>query len=106
MPVEIHPDCPARLRRKYAQCKCNMRALAKSRGVNIYYISRAIRFGERPVNKQIAKTLFFPKAKRPTTPKPAQATPRHITWWREIGRERRNAYILAAWTEKHLGEKP
>ena len=102
-PPFIHPNCPRRLARAYKNAigkdgkGYNMRALAEECGVNINYVSRAVRLGERPSNPAIAKALFFPrlhKHRDPRLPKPQE--PEHIKWWRRLDRDLRNEIIKEA----------
>ena len=86
----IHPDTPARLKTAYRRAKgedgkpYNMRALALIRGVNIYWVSKAIRHGERPTNAHTARALFFPKYTRGKNAQSLTASPlpEYEKWWR------------------------
>jgi hypothetical protein len=96
----VHPDCPRKLKSAFRHARWNMRALTKNLGINIYYISRAIRLGERPHNKNIATALFFARPYRKGMIKKADRDmPIHIKWWRNQSGETRNALIYNLWTQ-------
>ena len=102
----IHPACPRKLKSAFRKAKYKVRTLAKARGINIYYVSRAIRFGERPANVNIAKALFFSREYKRREGEPQPEPPRHIRWWRQLSPSERSARILDQWAQTHLGEKP
>jgi len=94
----IHPACPPKLQRAYKRARWNMRTLARNCGINIYYASRAIRYGERPANENIAKALFFTREyKHRTGQEPKPEPPAHIKWWRSMSKEEREGWIRSGY---------
>jgi len=101
----IHEACPRKLKTAYKRAKdkdgtpkpYNMRALARQLGINIYYVSRAIRLGERPENKAIADILFFAREYKRRAGEPKPEPPEHIKWWRSLSRQHREEWIRSAY---------
>jgi len=96
----IHPACPHKLKTAFKRAGYNMHTLARACGVNIYYASRAIRFGERPTNENVAKMLFFARTyTRREGQEPKPEPPHHITWWRRLPKDDRSNIIRQAWKQ-------
>ncbi len=60
----IHPATPPKLIKAFKRARYKYHPLAQARGVNVYWVHQAIRYGKRPPNDNIAKMLFFPKHPR------------------------------------------
>ena len=89
----IHPATPRRLKTEFKRARWNFQALAKARGVNVYYVHRLIRYGEEPANPNIRRMLFLPRHPRGAGRK-SQPLPPHVKWWRyTLDKENRNRIV-------------
>ena len=97
MPVHagpIHPATPPKLKTEFRRAKYNFHTLAKTIGVNVYYVHRLIRYGEQPTNPNIRRMLYLPKHQRSNTDKKSEPLPPHIKWWRyTLDKQARNTIV-------------
>lgn len=98
-PVEVHPNTPAALKRDLRRCFWNMRALARLRKVNYFFVHELITKGIEPVGRVERVKLSLPARKRrprvPGPPKPP--APAHVRWWRKLPKEARDKVITSVY---------
>lgn len=89
--IDVHPKVPAALKRDLKMCDWNLRALARLRDVNPYWVNRLVRKGIEPTNKVTRLKLSLPARRRkphvPGPPKPP--VPEWECWWRRLSKEER-----------------
>ena len=81
----------AKLQRLLVKHDYNYRALARTLGVNHYYVVQYFRKGIEPTNPVTRAAMFLPKTqrKKPGTIK-TTPTPPHWNWWRHLTKDERD----------------
>jgi hypothetical protein len=97
--IVVQPNTPAALKRDLRKCNWNMRALARMRGVNIFWVSRLLRYGEEPKNSTTRLKLSL--SKRPRKPRvpgpPKPPVPDYIRWWRKLEKVARDMIVKSVY---------
>jgi hypothetical protein len=87
---------PLKLKRLYKDLGRNYRAVARDRGVNVFWVIQVLtESGIEPKSIPIRRALFLPDHPRqPRAPKTArQPLPDHLQWWRKLPKDDRETLI-------------
>ena len=76
--------------------------IAKTLGVNVYWVYRYIKHGQEPSNLTIRAKMFLPKKRKPHTGRSGFAKlPAHVQWWRKLPKDQRNEWVKSAYNASH-----